>query len=426
MDALTRQQRISEVIADNRNQQMTGVPFRWKGQSTTQDVYRIPLDFLVYNKYNGRIAMEVLSYEKENGPLNPEQEDDIKIIENFLYESKRDRNESTMKDLKQSGQLRYGIITADGIVVDGNRRAMLLNRLYHENKGSREVEHCKYFLAIVLPDNATEKDIQQLETVYQLGEDEKVEYNAIAKYLKCKRLKELGFTEIQIADFMAQKPSVIKEMINILELMEDFLKEYGYEGIYTRLDGTEGQFVDLYKYLDSYEKEKKNVSNSWNYSKSDISDLKTVCFDYIRARYEGKEFRDIAGTGKNGSIFFDETLWKSFLKQHQDNTSLKEPTIQELREKFPEMDISILLKRRDEEWSKKVNGILKGNLRHHQRNLDDKREKDEPCLLLERALNTLRLIDSEQEKFLSDPRTPELVKEIGDIAWQIKKRLDRR
>ena len=97
----------------------------------------------------------------------------------------------------KNGQQRYGIVTADGIIIDGNRRAMLLNRLFntHEKLGFTyaQVEHCRYFLAIILPDDAEERDIQQLETIYQMGEDDKLDYNPIEKYLKCKELKTTDY-----------------------------------------------------------------------------------------------------------------------------------------------------------------------------------------------------------------------------------------
>jgi len=38
----------------------------------------------------------------------------------------------------------------------------------------------------------------------------------------------------------------------------------------------------------------------------------------------------------------------------------------------------------------------------------------------------LRLIDMNQNEFLSDPNASGMVKEISDIAWQIKKKVDRR
>ncbi len=375
---------------------------------------------MVYNKYNGRIGSDVLSYEKQNGVLNAELDDDKAIIEKFLYESKIDRNKITMDSLLKNGQQRYGIVTSDGTIVDGNRRAMLLNRLFHKREelgySYEEVEKCKYFLAIILPDDAEEKDIQQLETIYQMGEDDKLDYNPIEKYLKCKELKRLGFSEEDIAGFMSEKPSQVKEWLSILNLMEDYLKEYDYEGIYTRLEKTEGPFVDLENYLDSYKKRGANVRNAdWTYTDSDISDLKLVCFDYIRARYEGKEFRDIAKTGKDGSIFFYKGLWDAFLQQHQENTPTDTQTVEELRKDYPAENLSTLLRKRDKDWTDNAIGQLTGNLKRFSQKLSDKRASNKPGELIERALSALQAVDCEQDSFVNDPHIEEMVREISKL-----------
>ena len=247
------------------------------------------------------------------------------------------------------------------------------------------------------------------------------------KYLKCKELKRLGFTEKQIAEFMSEKESQIKQWLEILTLMEEYLQEYDYDGIYTRLEKTEGPFVDLENYLDSYSKRGANVRNvDWNYTDSDISDLKLVCFDYIRARYEGKEFRDIAKTGKEGSIFFFKDLWSDFLKQHQDNTPTDEETVDELRQRCPGEDLSLLLKQRDNEWVDQAKGHLKGNLNRFSRRLEDKRDANKPADLIERALSALRAVDCNQDSFTDDPHIEEMVKEINKITWEMKKKLERR
>ncbi|MEF2798032.1 MAG: hypothetical protein U0M95_08435 [Ruminococcus sp.] len=264
MDSTTRKAKLEELKSNSNNQVMTGIPLRYKGSTRTEIVWRIPLDYLIYNKYNGRIGSDVLSYETQNGELNAELDSDCELIEKFLFDSKEERNKTTMKSLLENGQQKYGIVTSDGIIVDGNRRAMLLNKLYreHEKSGNSyaKVEKCKYFLAIILPDDAEEKDIQQLETIYQMGEDEKLDYNPIEKYLKCKELQRLGFTNKEISEFMSEKESQIEEWLDILALMEEYLQEYGYDGIFTRLEKTEGQFVDLKNYLDSYKKKRSKCS----------------------------------------------------------------------------------------------------------------------------------------------------------------------
>jgi len=430
MDTMTRKAKLIELKQNQNNVAMTGIPLRYRGETRTEEVYRIPLDFLIYNKYNGRIGSEVLSFERQNGNLDAEKEHDKELIERFLYESKKDRNQTTMTNLLINGQQRYGIVTADGIIVDGNRRAMLLNRLFykHEELGYSfaQVERCQYFLAIILPDDATEKDIQQLETIYQMGEDDKLDYNPIEKYLKCKELKRLGFSDQDIAGFMSEEPSQIRKWLEILQLMEAYLDEYEYNGIYTRLEKTEGQFVDLQGYIDSYKKRGSNVQKvDWSFTDSDISDLKTVCFDYIRARYEGKEFRDIAKTGKDGSIFFYKDLWEAFFSAHVDKTPKDEETVDELREKYPDEDLSKLLKRRDNEWVEHSKGQIKGNLQRYTRKLEDKRASNKPADLLDRALSSLQAVDYEQQSFLTDPNVRDLVKKINAIIWDMKKRLDR-
>ena len=431
MDSATRKAKLEELKGNQLNQAMTGIPLRYKGATRTEIVWRIPLDFLIYNKYNGRIGSEVLSYEKQNGELNAELDSDREIIEKFLFESKKDRNEKTMQSLLQNGQQRYGIVTSDGIIVDGNRRAMLLNRLFrkHEKLGYTysQVDHCKYFLAIILPDDAEEKDIQQLETIYQMGEDDKLDYNPIEKYLKCKELKRLEFSDEDIAGFMSESPAQIKEWLKILTLMEEYLEENDYEGIYTRLEKTEGPFVDLMKYLESYKHRGANVRNvDWTYTDSDVSDLKLVCFDYIRARYEGKDFRDIAKTGKDGSIFFFKSLWDDFFRKHQDSIPRDEETVEELRQRCPNEDLSVLLKQRDDAWVDCAMGPLKGNLNRFARKLEDKRDANKPSDLLERALSALQSVDYEQDSFFGNPHIEEMVKEISSLIWQMKKAIDRR
>lgn len=51
MDSATRKAKLEELKANQFNQAMTGIPLRYKGSTRTEIVWRIPLDYLIYNKY---------------------------------------------------------------------------------------------------------------------------------------------------------------------------------------------------------------------------------------------------------------------------------------------------------------------------------------------------------------------------------------
>src|ERR1041384_4205999 len=76
----------------------------YRGEKKLMAVYEIPLEFLIYNKYNGRILSMTKSYERQFRTLDPENQEDKDSIEKFLWESKENRNKVTLKDLREWGQ----------------------------------------------------------------------------------------------------------------------------------------------------------------------------------------------------------------------------------------------------------------------------------------------------------------------------------
>lgn len=425
----TRREALKTIKENEDNISIRGVPFTYRGENLKENVYKIPLKYLIYNRYNGRIGTMVKSYEKQYRILNAEDENDKKIIEGFLWESHAERNKTTMESLQKETQLRYGIVTSDGVIIDGNRRAFLLNKLYHEHERLgytyADVAHCEYFQAIILPENAQPRDVQQLEAVYQMGEDKKLDYNPIEKYLKCADLKQVGFSEQAISEFMGETKYQIVKWLKILEYMEKYLEQYDYTGIYTRLEKTEGPFVDLTGYIESY-KSGKAASAIWAYDDTDIADLTKVSFDYIRARYEGKEFRDIGKTGKGGSIFSHENLWREFLENHENIVPDDLNTTEDIRIKHPNENLSKLLEERDNEWRSKAIGHLEGNLRRYTQKLNDIRDSVKPRELLERALSYLESINYDEPSFTDDDGMREIIVSINRISYEMKKKFEKK
>ena len=279
MNIEQRRTKLAEIRDNESCVTSTGIPLRYRGETRYERVYQIPLEFLVYNKYNGRISSRVKAYERQNHELNAEDDADCAIIEDMLWKSKEDRNKKTMKDLVENGQIRHGIVTTDGVIIDGNRRASLLSCAYRErNKhgwSAQNAERCLYFNSIILPEDATPRDIQQLETTYQMGEDDKLDYNPIEKYLKCQDLKEVGFDEKQIAEMMDEFVADIRKWLRTLELMDDYLNYREYQDMYPMLDHVEDYFLSLSKGLRDWSEQSSLAKSEWEYTDTDIDDLET-------------------------------------------------------------------------------------------------------------------------------------------------------
>lgn len=402
---------------------MTGITLTYHGERTKFNAYSIPLSILTYNPYNGRIGAEVKSYERQHHVLDPDNEEDVKIIESFLWKSKEDANKRTMQSLIDDHQQKYGIVTADGKIIDGNRRASLLNRIWRDpNIPTNVKQHTQYFEAIILPIDADRREILRLETTYQMGEDAKVDYGPIEKYLKTGDLRDEGFSNDEIASFMGIKKTDVNMYLRVLDLMNDYLDEYDYTGMYTLLDGNEDSFQKLESALRQYKS--GGVTKMWGYDvESDVSDLKSIAFDYIRLGFDQTDFRNIirkpTNTNSDSSIFANEQIWRDFSDKHFEIVeSIEEKSVDEILRQNPNSDLKRLLKARDNRWAELVQNSMIDNYNHSMDRLNNRAQAAEPQKLLQKAIDALTSIDTTQESFTENENSVHRLEQIIDIATQ--------
>jgi hypothetical protein len=422
MNKQTRIQKISHII-ETTKEPHGKQDVLWHGSLHPMNAYEIPLEYLVYNKYNGRILSRTKTLESQGKLIDPETEQGKKVIEDLLWESKVSRNEITLKDIKEKEQLKVGIITKDGIVIDGNRRVMLLNRLKKS-----------HFRAIVLP-VALEDDpieVERLETTYQMGEDEKLGYNPIEKYLKAKELyKKLinNFSPAksveQIADWMGESAPQIKEWLSVVSVIDEYLEYVQYNGIYamadTHNDGKEDLFLFLRKWIETfYDKESQKGFD--NYSNLDVDDLKRICFDYIRAKigksYDGKDFRHIADGNRPNHFFGSKKVWENFSSRHFQNV---DAAIQKIDEENPidydSEKIEAALCHRDKSFRDLVLEGLTNNIDEHRTILGFNKAANKPAELVGNAKKAIEAINPNHETF----STPEVLNQVEDLIQKLLK-----
>lgn len=426
MKAEDRKKALLE-LQQTKEPETTGITIMYNGENTRFNAYKIPLEFLVYNPYNGRIGSEVKSFERQHHRLDPDNPNDKKIIEDFLWYSKEKANKATMDSLLRDHQQKWGIVTADGIIIDGNRRASLLNRILNDSSiDPLDKQHCRFFYAIILPQDADKKEIIRLETTFQMGEDEKLDYNPIEKYLKCGDLIEEGFTETEISSFMNIPKADVSMYLRVLTLMDEYLDAYNYTGMYTQLSG-EDAFQKLDAAVRGYSG--GGVSGMWDYDlESDVSDLKAIAYDYIRLGMDQTEFRDIIRkpTTDNpySSFFACKDIWEEFVNQHFDAVDdVQEKSVQDIIDDNPDADLPKLLKARDNEWRKKVQERLENNYKSSKDKLVNKQSSRKPLILLQKALSALKSIDTTQDSFKSDPLVLMNLDQLGNVIEEYKRKL---
>lgn len=416
MNKEVRIQKIQEIIERDKNRtDLLNHEIMWEKQLKTEKVYNIPLSYLIYNKYNGRILSRTKSLEKQNQAINVETDEGRDLIEKLLWESKIDRNKKTETSIREFGQQKVGIITKDGVIIDGNRRAMLLNK----------VDRTGYFKAIVLPVTLDENpiEIERLETTYQMGEDEKLGYNPIEKYLKAKQIfdkltPKISETEAikSISDWMGETEGEIRKYLDTMAVMDEYLEYLEYDGIYTQLDSREDQFLSLTKWLNTFygESSKKAFDG---YTDSDVDDLKIIAFDYLRFRneYDGKEFRNLAEGNSDKHFFGDKEIWKSFSAKHNEiiRKLPKEPEID-----FNSANLEKHLNARDKLFFE--SSIFENNTSAFLENLNDHKYQvgynkaaEEPEKLIKRAAQTFEAIKTGHKAF-AKPEVQQKVQELGD------------
>ena len=295
----------------------------------TFKVWRIPLALLIPNVFNDRITWKIREYEAENDRvLDMESDDDIELLYSMIMQEHPADNEKTKADLAKNGQQVDGVITNDGRIVDGNRRATLLRALFNgeADKYGQNVEDFRYFNAIVLPEDVDAKEIMSLETMLQIGVDKKVDYNRICLYIKVDNLIKAGYTYAQIKQYMGLKSeNDVENMANIFKLMEEYLVAIGKPNRFTLLDGLEDQFINtrtVFKKLDN-----GTYDANWEYTPSDVASFKMVCYDYMRSKFEGKKYRDVlvGKPNKTNGVFIEKSVWDEFLEHHDSIVDANDP-----------------------------------------------------------------------------------------------------
>jgi len=410
MDSVTISNRLKQIKTE---ESPVSQKFLSYGGSTKNfNVYEVDVSLLKFNHLNGRIASAVAEFGQINGTelKNLSEEQINENITNWIWDKSLSQNKSTLENIKLKGQIEPGVITKDGIIVDGNRRFMLIKKL-------NQAGDPRKFRTIILDETYTdgadvELNIKRLETSIQLGQDEKVDYDPIEKYLRVKDFVETyinegkSLTKVEVATMMMLKSAnEVDKYYEICKLMDEYLHTFGMNNLYSRLANTEDLFINLHNQIVNLGKQSNKVARE--IGESDIFEYKMYGFYSIRWTYNNSE-KDKKWDPKSvralyfskideKSIFGNKKIWEDFKENVNldDIDDLEVPTIESLVQNDGMNPIDAAQKV-DKVWSSQVNSIFKEAFGRSNSKIDDLKKTAEPGLLIKEALLKLEnLIDEE-------------------------------
>lgn len=131
----------------------------------------------------------------------------------------QDGFEGLKADVRDRGQQEPAIITADGILINGNRRAAALRSLLDEN-----YLNARYIRCLVLPENATVAEIVDLEAELQIARDFKQDYSWVNEALLIQELYDReGKNFENVAKRMHRKVSDVREMYEKIQQVQQLV-----------------------------------------------------------------------------------------------------------------------------------------------------------------------------------------------------------
>ena len=246
----------------------TRIDFRnGMAENREEIVYKVPLHLLRYRKENGRISSSVKSYERTVGFLDGTNRDAQIILQKFLRDKDPEKTDELKQLMRAEGQREAGIITADGFLINGNRRKVALNELSGEYPADDRFQTMK---VVILPGKEDEggpptlKEIEQIENRYQLQTEGKAEYYGFDAALSVRDKDLSGYTlEQQMrddpqfrlmgkAEFTRAIKKRRKDLLEPLDCVDEYLEAIGRPGEYWAvsrgLGDPEGRwqaFIDL-------------------------------------------------------------------------------------------------------------------------------------------------------------------------------------
>lgn len=373
------------------------------GITSNYPVYRVRLDNLFFNDQNDRIATWISQYKAEHGEECLSRDNLVHyndVIQDFIEKSNPEKIKQTQENIRLLNQQKYGVVLNDGRIIDGNRRFTCLRNL------SKDSDNFSYFETVILEKDYehSAKQIKMLELQIQIGAEERVDYDPIDRLVGIYRdiVDNRLLTEDEYARSTNQKVAAVKKELEKAKLLVEFLeaikapKQY-YLARELQLDGP---IRELYGALNNIVDEDKR------------QEFKYIAFVNLLMKPDEdmtRFIRNLKGISK--SVYLDE-----FLNNEEE---IAEAVLDNLPENG-KVNSDVISRVRADETTKEE---LKRTMSVVGSKVKVKETRDKPNQMVKDAIDSLRAIDTEIIKRLTDEQIEDMkanLEQLEELLNEVK------
>jgi hypothetical protein len=255
-DVELRRNEIALRADEARKKQSVRKEYKFRSGAELLPLITLPIDYLVYRLENYRTGDKQLSLvatgKVPKNFFDPVRREDPSVQQKqheILVEYARTGSGETIKPIydelaRAAEQTEDLIISADGVVVNGNRRLSAMRELLCE-----ESERCRRFsdvVCAVLPESATLPEILKLEIGLQMQPETKLPYEWTALGRAVRDLRDQGMDDGDIAEIMNRDKADIARSAKMIDSADLYLNDWlNKPNDFDELDDTEQAFKQI-------------------------------------------------------------------------------------------------------------------------------------------------------------------------------------
>lgn len=236
IDSTTRKQQIEQRATEARKENRTKREMKFRGGREPLAIIQMTIHHLLYRLENFRTISDqmsqVASGKVDENLFDPSRREDVsaqaaqheilfKLAQTGSGESIKPIYDELMRVKEQTDEL---IISADGVVVNGNRRLSAMRELLAgDGQAFAGFENVS---CAVLPESATDEEIVSLEIELQMQPDTKLPYDWTAVALAARELKARHYSDERIAGMMNRDKEEILRLVKMIDGADLYLTDH--------------------------------------------------------------------------------------------------------------------------------------------------------------------------------------------------------